>query len=79
MIKRYPTGRPVPLESSALRQVSYNPKLRQLDVQFQSGKTYRYGCVDAHTYHGLLDAQSAGGFFVAHVRNDHPVMPVASK
>ena len=74
MIKRQ--GSPVHLDSTALEWVTYQPRQRQLDVQFRSGKHYRYGCVDSHTYHDLLHADSAGRYFVGNIRNDHPCMLV---
>lgn len=70
---RYPSGRPVQLDSSAISKVTYHRRLRELDVEFTSGVNYQYGCVEPQTYRELLDAPSAGKYFVAKVRNDHPV------
>ena len=64
------------MNSSALEWVSYDPGHQSLDVGFQSGSQYRYGCVDPYTYHHLLEAQSKGRFFVSKVRNRYPCMRV---
>jgi hypothetical protein len=74
---RNPTGRKMQLDSAALSSVKYNPRLRELEVEFTSGASYQYGCVEPHTYRELISAPSAGKYFVAKVRNDHPVRKVA--
>jgi hypothetical protein len=72
--RRYPTNRPVAVESSAIEAVTYDPKMSSLDVRFKRGTSYRYGCVSPETYKAFLDADSKGRFFVSKIRNAHPFM-----
>lgn len=74
MRRRYPTGRPVEIDSSAISSVTYHPRLSRLDVTFKRGTTYQYGCVEQETFHALLDSESKGRFFVRNIRNTHPFM-----
>ena len=73
-LRRYPVKERVDLDSAALQWVEYHPGHQSLDVGFQSGSHYRYGCVDPYTYHHLLDSDSKGKFFVAKLRDRYPCM-----
>jgi len=52
-----------PLKSSNLKGFDYDEKMKQLDVTFNNGKTYRYENVDANVISGLQFAPSHGKFF----------------
>ena len=58
--------------SSNLDQVGYDAARRQLVVVFRSGEAYRYDGVPPELYERLLQADSKGKFFVAHVRQAFP-------
>jgi hypothetical protein len=62
----------VPLESTTLASVDYDPALRRLEVQFRSGERYLYFQVPPQTYQQLLTAQSKGACFNRYVRNRFP-------
>ena len=59
----------VPLQSSVLAATEYFPQLQTLDIVFNSGKAYRYLKVPMSLYQDLLEADSKGAFFNAHIRN----------
>jgi len=58
--------------SSNLDQVGYDAARLQLIVVFKSGAAYRYDGVPPDCYERLLQADSKGKFFMAHVRNVFP-------
>jgi hypothetical protein len=60
---------PVPLRSSNLHSVEYDPTTRSLTIQFHSGGIYRYAEVPSGVYEGLLRAYSAGRYFHQWIRN----------
>jgi hypothetical protein len=59
----------VPLQSSVLAAAEYFPQLRTLDILFNTGEVYRYLKIPMSLYQGLLEADSKGTFFNAHIRN----------
>jgi hypothetical protein len=62
----------VPLESSLLAWVRYDPARRQLQVQFRSGERYLYFQVPPTCYQQLLQAYSKGSYFNHQIRNCFP-------
>jgi hypothetical protein len=71
MKNRFPMPR-VPHQSSVLAATEYFPILQTLDVVFTSGDVYRYSKVPLPLYRDLLEADSTGTFFNAHIRNQFP-------
>jgi hypothetical protein len=57
--------------SSAIASVSYNRKAHKLDVQFTSGRLYRYLGVPPHIYGEFLEADSKGRFFEEKIRGNY--------
>jgi hypothetical protein len=57
------------LQSSVLAATEYSPPLQALDIVFNSGEVYRYLKVPLSLYQNLLEADSKGAFFNAHIRN----------
>ena len=51
------------LQSRAIVSAGYDPASRTLELEFASGRIYRYADVPAGTYEWLLRAQSKGGYF----------------
>jgi hypothetical protein len=49
--------------------VGFDPNTKELNVEFNSGKVYKYSGVDQGTFDGLMKADSAGKFFSSKVRN----------
>jgi hypothetical protein len=59
----------IPLQSSVLAAAEYFPELTALDIVFHTGEVYRYSKVPLLLYRELLEADSKGAFFNAHIRN----------
>ena len=51
------------VKSSMMTDVKYDNEVRELDITFVGGKTYRYFDVPRHIYDALLKAESQGQFF----------------
>jgi len=62
----------VPVRSTSLRSVGYNPETRELDLEFKEGRLYRYGGVPPEVHEELLHAPSLGRYFLANVRGRYP-------
>ena len=58
----------VPVVSSNLRSVGYDPLAGILEVEFYGGEVYHYYGVPDQVYQGLLSAASKGGFLAAYVK-----------
>ena len=56
------------VKSSSIRSVGYDREHRLLDVEFTSGKVYRYGNVPEETHQALMGAESIGAHFGKHIR-----------
>jgi hypothetical protein len=56
------------VKSSELRGVGYEESALLLEVEFHSGEIYRYFDVPARLVLELLQAESIGRFFNAHIR-----------
>lgn len=61
-----------PLESKLLAAAAYVAPLRVLYLRFHSGDLYRYFTFPAEQYRELLDADSQGKYFLAHIRGQFP-------
>jgi KTSC domain-containing protein len=60
-----------PLPSSIVKSVGYDPKLAILEVEFTSGAVYQYFVVPERHFRELVDADSPGQYFNAHVRDKY--------
>jgi hypothetical protein len=58
-----------PLQSKAIVSAGYDAEQRALELEFASGRVYRYEDVPHGTYEWLLRAPSKGGYF-ARMIND---------
>ena len=58
------------MPSSVIRTFDYDPTSRALDVEFVSGRRYRYASVPEDVAQAFREAFSKGRFFNAHIR-DH--------
>jgi hypothetical protein len=57
------------MPSSVIRFYRYDAAQRRLELQFVSGRRYRYHDVPEETYRGMRNAFSKGEFFNAHIRD----------
>lgn len=69
----------VPVKSSNLASVGYDPDRKVLRVSFLNGKSFDYKSVRPTVFSELLAAESAGKFFHAHVRSAYEYEPVTEK
>jgi hypothetical protein len=56
------------LNSTFLREATYDSTSRVLTVVFTNGRTYSYQNVDRSVYDGLINARSSSRFFGANIR-----------
>ena len=59
----------VPVSSSNLASVGYDPFSWTLEIEFMDGAVYRYFDVPAHEHQDLMQAPSHGKYFHAHIRS----------
>lgn len=62
----------IQLKSSVIAAVTYNATEHVLDVEFTSGRIYRYWMISSAVYDGLTQATSVGNYFNAAIRNRFP-------
>ena len=66
----------IPVNSSNLVSVGYEPASMKLYIQFKQG-LYVYYSVPQHTYDGLMSAASHGKYHAAYIKNSFPYSRVA--
>jgi len=59
----------IPVESSNLASVGYDPKIEVLEIEFHSGGIYQYSGVPQSIYDGLMNAASKGKYFHQNIKN----------
>jgi len=52
-----------------IRSVGYDRSDSVLEIEFQSGRIYRYRNVPSDVYEGLVSAASKGSYFELHIKN----------
>jgi hypothetical protein len=62
------------MPSSVIRRFAYHPGTATLEVEFVSGRRYRYSGVPDTVAEGFARAFSKGRFFNAHVRDEFPAV-----
>lgn len=65
------------IDSSAIKEVSYERRRRRLVVRFRSGDLYEYGLVEPKTFRKFVHSGSAGRFFVHQIRNEYPFRKIS--
>jgi hypothetical protein len=58
-----------PVVSSMIRSVGYDEGASLLEIEFQSGKVYRYHGVKESVYRGFISADSKGHYFEMHIKD----------
>jgi hypothetical protein len=61
-----------PVNSSVIRSIGYDADLAVLEVEFVSDQVYRYHFVLRRTWNELMQAESKGRYFDAHIRQRFP-------
>lgn len=62
----------LPVDSSNLAAVGYDPETRTLEIEFRNGRVYRYFDVPSDVYEELMAADTLGGYFNRNIRNRYP-------
>jgi KTSC domain len=58
----------IPVSSSNLASIGYDPVTQTLEVEFLHGGVYQYSDVSPSVYDGLMEAESHGSYFDRHVK-----------
>ena len=53
----------IPVRSSAIRAVGYDPVAMRMRILFTQGHSYDFCRVPAHVYNGLMSASSMGSYY----------------
>jgi len=59
----------IPVSSRNICSVGYDPKSKELEIEFNSGGIYQYSSVPETIFRQLMAAPSHGKFFHAHIKN----------
>ena len=65
------------MPSTVIRRFDYDPRAETLDVEFVSGRRYRYVGVPEATATAFREAFSKGRFFNARIRDAYPCRELA--
>lgn len=61
----------LPVVSSNVAEVGYDPATMTLEVAFHSGSVYQYFDVPESLYHEMLQAESVGRFLHEQIKNSY--------
>jgi len=61
-----------PVVSSSIAAIGYAEDTEMLEVEFATGRVYRYFGVSDGVHEKFLAAPSKGSFFNEHIRDDYP-------
>jgi hypothetical protein len=67
----------IPVSSSNIRSIGYDPSLGILEVEFKPNGVYRYFNVPEHLYNGLMNASSHGQFLDDHIKYNYRYQKVS--
>jgi hypothetical protein len=62
----------MPVHSSAIRRVGYDPSTRQMKIEFEQGNIYDFCGVPLSIYQGLMNAGSKGAYYNEQIRDRYP-------
>jgi len=66
----------IKVKSSNIAAVDFDPNKGTLDIEFHTGKKYRYDKCTPELYQAFLEAPSQGKFFAEHIRGTLPFNPI---
>jgi hypothetical protein len=69
----------ITINSSNLESIGYHAGRKFLEVEFSSGKVYRYYEVPEDVHSLLMKAESAGKFFSSNIRNNYNSHEIGDK
>lgn len=62
----------IPVRSSNIRSIGYDPASRTLEVEFNSGGVYQYFDVPESVYQDFMQATSKGSYFHRYIKGRYP-------
>ena len=62
----------VPVTSSVIASIGYDPATNTMDVEFRTGRLYRFFGITRAVHKALISADSIGRHFNAEIRNRFP-------
>ena len=68
----------LPVESSDIVSVGYEPAAKILEVEFHGGRVYQYRDVEPDIYAQFMRAESYGTFFFAHINGRYRYEKISS-
>lgn len=66
----------VPVNSTNILAIGYEPDTMMLEMEFRTGRIYRYSNVPPHVYNGLMTAKSHGKYFQDYINNVYTYIEV---
>jgi hypothetical protein len=61
-----------PVSSSSIASIGYSADTKTLEVEFVTGRVYRYRGVEEETYEAFMSASSKGTFFNERIKDGYP-------
>jgi KTSC domain len=61
----------VPVISSNIRSIGFDPDTMTLEIEFNSGHVYQYYGVPDYEHDSLMSAVSKGTYFNAHIKHNY--------
>ncbi len=58
-----------PINSTNITSVGYDEKNQLLEIEFRTGRIYRYSSVPPYIYAGLMKSTSHGKYFLTKISN----------
>jgi len=68
-----------PVSSSQIKSIGYDEKTSTLEIEFNRGGLYQYQPITSRGHQKLINAESVGGYFHEHIRNNKQVNTVKIK
>lgn len=62
----------IPIESTNIRAIGFDPATCTLEIEFTTGAVYQYQGVSQDDFDALMQASSKGRHFHAHIKNKFP-------
>lgn len=59
------------INSSNIRSIGYDLKLKILEIEFRTGSIYQYFGVTESTYNKLMNSSSHGSYFSRYIKNKY--------
>jgi len=71
-LKRDLSSLRTPVKSTVIASVGYDPDSNTMDVEFRTGRLYRYFLITPQVHTALMNAESIGRYFNAEIRDRFP-------